>query len=399
MDYYDVVIIGCGPAGGQCARSLTKAGVKVLIVERARDFATNNFSSGGIPLSLMNDFTLPESIVGSYWNKLNIHSSYRKEEWEDIKPFGAILDFQKLREFLAAEVIAGGNVVALDTIYVDHWEQNESLIVKLRQHNAPSDYTVRTRCLVDATGTERAVLSKTDYDKEKACIATGIEYLIKVPESVYSTYANTMSIFLGLRWMPQGYAWVFPMNDHQLKVGIIRYFSHDNFVPHNKSYKSYLDHLVETVTGSKEPSIVDKHGKTIYYTYKRADLHYNDSVIALGDAVSTINPLACEGIRHALHSGRIAHKHILEKLSNVTYSFSAYQKEMKDYCGYKWSWSEWIMKKIYRIKEDKYYDLVLDSFHRFSSQDMMNFAFNYSFTQSVKFCVRYYTKRIKLLFS
>lgn len=399
MDYFDVVIVGCGPSGAQCARTLTKSGVKVLIVEKARDFSTNNFSSGGAPLSIMKDFSLPESIVGTFWNKLSLHSSYRKEEWHQENPFGVILDFKKLREFLVEEATANGGTLALDTVYLDHWEQSECLVVKLRKHEEAPDYTVRTRVLVDATGSERAVLAKESYDKEKACTVTGIEYLIQVSESTYSTYANTMSLFLGHRWMPQGYGWVFPMDNCQLKVGIIRYFTHDHFVPYNKSYKFYLDHLIETITGTKEPHILDKHGKTIHYSYNRSDIHFHDSIIALGDAVSTINPLASEGIRHALFSGTIAHKHILKRLKNNSYSFSAYQKELKKYCGYKWSMSEWIMKKLYKINNDKHFDMIIDSYGQFTPQEMMEFAFQYKFSKVLKFCYCYYTKRLKTLFA
>lgn len=399
MNYFDVVIIGCGPGGAQCARTLTQNGVKVLIVEKARDFSTNNYSSGGVPLSLLKDFAIPESVIGTYWNRLSVHSSYRKQEWQQDTPFGAILDFKRLREFLADEVIKQGGTLALDTLYVDHWEQSECLIVKLREHETSKDYTVRTKVLVDATGTERAVLAKDDYDKDKACAATGIEYLVQVPESVYSSYRDTMSLFLGHRWMPQGYGWVFPMENNQLKIGIVRYFSHDAFVPYQKSYKFYLDHLIETITGSKEPTIIDKHGKTIHMTYQRKDPHFSDSIIALGDAVSTINPLACEGIRHAIWSGQIAQKHIMEKLKNPAYSFAAYQKEMKKYCGFKWALSEKIMKTVYRITKDQYYDLIIDSFGNFSSQEMMDFAFGYQFSKVLKFSSCYYAKRVKLLFS
>lgn len=399
MDYYDVVIIGCGPGGGQCARDLAKNNKKVLIVEKARDFGVNNFSSGGVPLSVIDEFSIPESVIGSYWNQLTVHSSYKKQEWKQETPFGAILDFQKLREFLSDDAVQHGGSLRLDTVYIDHWEQSESLIVRLFHHESAQDYTVRTRILVDATGTERKVLAKDHYDKDKALIATGVEYLIQVPETVYESYANTMSLFLGHRWMPQGYGWVFPMGQHQLKVGVVRYFAHDSYVPHNKSYKHYQDHLIKNVLGTKDPQILDKHGKTIYYTYKRDDVHFKDSVIAIGDAISTINPLACEGIRQALTCGKIASGHILKKLTNSHYSFSAYLKEIGKLCGFKWTCSEWIMKKVYRQKNDKNYDLILDTFHEFTGKEMMDFAFGYKFSKIIKFCSGYYSKKFKSLFT
>jgi flavin-dependent dehydrogenase len=399
MEYHDVVIIGCGPAGAQCARALSQSGVKSLLVEKARDFTTNNFSSGGVPIALMKDFAIPESIVGSYWNHLTVHSSYRKQEWSQPQPFGAILDFQKLRQFLSDEAVKQGSKLVLDTLYLDHWEQAGCLVVKLRDHSTLREYTVRTKVLVDATGTERSVLAKDNYAKEKACVATGIEYLVQVPESAYAPYDNMMSLFLGHRWMPQGYGWVFPMGNCQLKIGVVRYFSHDNIVPCQKSYKFYLDHLIETITGTKDSTILDKHGKTIYYSYDRKDLHYDDGIIALGDAVSTINPLACEGIRHALTSANIAKTHILKKLKNPAYSFAAYQKELKKYCGFKWSISEKIMNVVYKITNDQHYDVIIDTFRHFSSQEMMDFAFGYRFSKVLKFTTCYYAKRLKLLFS
>jgi flavin-dependent dehydrogenase len=189
------------------------------------------------------------------------------------------------------------------------------------------------------------------------------------------------------------------MGNCQLKIGIVRYFSHDHFVPSQKSYKFYLDHLIETITGTKDTTILDKHGKTIHYTYDRKDRHFEDAVIALGDAVSTINPLACEGIRHALSSANIAATHILKKLKNPGYSFSSYQKELNKYCGFKWSNSERIMKIVYKITNDQHYDVIIDTFRHFSSKEMMDFAFHYRFSKVVKFATWYYAKRLKLLFS
>lgn len=62
MKRYDVIVVGAGPAGGQCARELSTNGFKVLLVDKAKDFLENNYSSGAGPLSLMSDYNLPASI-------------------------------------------------------------------------------------------------------------------------------------------------------------------------------------------------------------------------------------------------------------------------------------------------------------------------------------------------
>lgn len=122
---YDVVIIGAGPAGGQCARELATKGKKVLLVEKAKDFAINNYSSGGAPAELIKDYALPQSIVGSLWHKIALHTSTRRHEWEDSSYGGVVLDFMKLRAFLSEQVAAHGSDVILDQAYHHHEEKGE----------------------------------------------------------------------------------------------------------------------------------------------------------------------------------------------------------------------------------------------------------------------------------
>lgn len=49
---FNVVVIGAGPAGCQCARSLAKLGRKVLLVEQHETFNKNDFSSAATPQKL-----------------------------------------------------------------------------------------------------------------------------------------------------------------------------------------------------------------------------------------------------------------------------------------------------------------------------------------------------------
>ena len=72
MKSFDVVVVGAGPAGGQCARLLAKSGNKVLLVEQHEDFYKNDFSSAATPLETLEKFDLPEEVVGTFWKKIVI---------------------------------------------------------------------------------------------------------------------------------------------------------------------------------------------------------------------------------------------------------------------------------------------------------------------------------------
>ena len=102
-DFFDVVVVGAGPAGGHCARKLSQLGHRVLIIERYKDFNVNSFSSSGTPNETLTKYQIPESVVGSFWNEISIVTSNQTGRWRSPKIQGSVLDFAKLRSFLANE--------------------------------------------------------------------------------------------------------------------------------------------------------------------------------------------------------------------------------------------------------------------------------------------------------
>lgn len=381
---YDAVVIGAGPAGGQCARELAMQGKKILLVEKAKDFTINNYSSGGAPAELLKDYTLPQSVIGSPWHKIVLYTSKQRHEWKNLSYHGVVLDFMKLRNYLAEQVTAHGSQVLLNHSYHHHENKEGAISVALRDLSNNEIKIVDTQVLVDATGTERKVLQKGVYNKKKAIAVTGIEYLVQVDPDQYQSYAHTLSFFLGLKWMPQGYSWIFPMEKNQLKIGVVRYFAHDHIVPHDASYRLYLDQMINDCLDKKQPSILDTHGKTLYYTLGQKDPLFEGNIIAVGDAISTLNPLASEGIRHALYSGRVCAKYILKYLSEQK-SFHGYTKDMRRYFGFRWKTSEFIMNCMYREKNDQRLETYANAFQSLSFNEMLEFAFEYRFRTIIKF--------------
>ncbi|MFQ5587791.1 MAG: NAD(P)/FAD-dependent oxidoreductase [Nitrospiria bacterium] len=391
MDCFDVVIVGAGPAGGEAARRLSNAGFKILLAEKESSFAANDFSSGGAPLEILSDFDLPRSAVGAFCHQIKITTSHDAHRWQGREAVALVLDFQKLRSFLADETTRNGSAVRLGWAY----RQHETKAGRTRVHFKPTGQetleTIETRVLIDATGSERRVLmgGQNTNNRRRTIVGRGIEYLIEVPKPVYQAYADCLSFYIGAKWMPQGYAWIFPMKNPRLKIGVGRNYPAEQVVPHARSMKYYLDQLIRECLKCDPLRILDKHGKTIVYTRHQRDLYAHQNIIAVGDAVSTVNPLTFEGIRHALKSGEIAARHTQAFLEEKKTAFQGYATEMRRYCGLKWVTSEILTEKTYREPDDDKMTMMLHALKNLPLAAFKNLFFDYSFKSAVRFYADY----------
>jgi len=395
MKKYDVIIVGAGPAGGVCARELSEAGKKVLLVEKAKDFFANDFSSGGSTLETLKIFDLPKSVVGAFCKQVRISSSEESHLWQSAYPIAIVLDFRKLRTFLADETNNNGSDLLFASSYQGHETKDGSIHVSLKNAGTRTIEQFQTKILVDATGSERKVLSGSASKHQKAIVGTGIEFLVKVPEEVYRAHSGCLSFFIGQKWMPQGYAWIFPMGANRLKVGVGRNYPNEQVVPHQKSFRFYLDHLMSSCLKTKDIAILDQHGKTLSYTSHQRDRYFDENVIAIGDAVSTVNPLTFEGIRHAMMSGRIAALYVNNLLDNKIVSFRGYKVAMRRMSGFKWIVSEQLTQKIYREASDQKVTLMLAALKFFTMEGLLDLVFYYRLKSAFKFYAAYTGMRIK----
>jgi len=138
---YDVIVVGGGPAGGQCARNLSKKGHKVLLVEKFKSFEENNFSSAGMTLAPMTEFNLPESVVGSYWDNLGIQCTKNLYTWKGNKTKGVVLDFGRLRQFLADDSVKNGADVLMGHKYIKKEYKGDKVITHFQNIKTKENVT------------------------------------------------------------------------------------------------------------------------------------------------------------------------------------------------------------------------------------------------------------------
>ncbi|HLO49257.1 MAG TPA: NAD(P)/FAD-dependent oxidoreductase [Kamptonema sp.] len=398
IETFDIVVVGSGPAGGHCARLLAKSGKKVLLVEQHNNFYKNDFSSAGTPIETLEQFDLPQTVVGSFWKKIIVETTNSSQAWESSKTLGAVLNFAKLREFLASEVEKYGSEVWLGYRYIQYSQNDNQIIVTLKQSSQGQLVKVSTKILVDATGFSRAVMYAKESDKPDFLTSRGIEYLIEVETEVYDRYANSLIFLLGQKWMPKGYSWIFPMEPNKLKVGAGRIYMDRKKISNEKPLKEYVELLINKYIQAEKYKIVDIHGSTLKYSCGLNDVYYRGNVIAIGDAVSTVNCLGGEGIRHGMYCAEIAVKYIIKSLDSQISGFNEYQSEMHRIFATKWNISERLAIKRYIKDSDELTDRAIGYLKYMKAEDIIDILFNYKFEKISKGFGYYFKQKISFLF-
>jgi len=401
MDSFDVIIVGGGPAGGQTARNLTKAGHKVLLVERYASFEDNNFSSAGMTLEPLTEFNLPDSVVGAYWKNLVIQCTQDEYRWKSDDVKGVVLDFGRLRQFLADESVKLGGKVLMGHRYVNKEVVDDGVIVDFV--NSENDETVqyKAKLVVDATGPVRKVMYDNKDDQPTMVLGSGLEYLIKVDQQTYDKYKDDLVFFLGHKWALKGYSWVFPMENRILKVGAGKvHIEAKDQDKTNKTTKKLTEMVIRDYLKTDNFELIDVHGGTLRYSPSIKDTFYKDNVVAVGDAVSTVNPLGGEGIRYAMQSADLASQHIDEFLKTGQNTFDKYRKTWRKKNLLKWQICEVSSKRVYIKYTDEQIENRMKFYHQNASFDeIINALFYFRFKNLMKRIFQVYQVKLQYAFS
>src|SRR6056297_3026015 len=103
VDRYDVVVVGAGPAGAQCARDLATRGYDVVVLETEPEAGfprQSNKSTAGTFPSMMSSFGIPDDVVMSYTDDVVLESP--NNHYKSYQP-GAVLEFADFKRFLVAD--------------------------------------------------------------------------------------------------------------------------------------------------------------------------------------------------------------------------------------------------------------------------------------------------------
>lgn len=79
MKTFDVVIVGAGLAGLQCAKLLARRGAKILLVDRKTDLSKGIHTTGIFVRKTLEDFKFPAESLGKPIKNVSLYSPKLKK--------------------------------------------------------------------------------------------------------------------------------------------------------------------------------------------------------------------------------------------------------------------------------------------------------------------------------
>jgi len=390
-----ILIAGAGPAGSRLAELLAINGISVTLVERLKNPEQNAFSSAVVPFSALKNELIPLESVSTYWKKWQIYDpSNNFHQWISDNKLGAVLDFAILRRKLwenavnsGVEFLSGWNVKRVtcsdDFVDVDLYGPNSMFQQR------------RVLFVVDATGQHRSLIgssqASSSYGRDKLLTGSGIEWILQGNSQTVQQWEQSISFFLGSKWIKNGYAWIFPMSSNRLKVGVCSLPQDKSGELINHRNLNDIKKLLQKLNLDALP-VLDRHGGVIRSTIKRREPHFSGRIIGIGDTVSTANLLGGEGIRHALLSAMVLAPLLVEiccssaknDLLSSNILLQRYQTSLRKKLGWRWSVSNRVAKKTWWGLSDDIADkrlILLLNFltSKASAEEISALLFDYRF--------------------
>jgi geranylgeranyl reductase family protein len=307
MERFDAIVVGAGPAGSSSAYRLARAGVRVLILEKAR-FPRDKPCGGGISSRAMRELPIdPRPVVEHVADRMELsfrggHPFVRYGRG----PLAYLTQRRRLDQFLAEQAAHAGAQLR-DGVRVSEISPTGVRV---------DGQWIQSELLIGADGANGASARALELAGERihgVALEGNLPYALADPER----WRDRVVIELGT--IPGGYCWIFPKGDH-INVGV------GGWESTGPTLRPHLSAFCER-RGLKRSKLEGVRGYRLPGRPPHAALARGRALL-VGDAAGLVDPLWGDGMYSAFVSSRLAAEASLDLLAGKAEGLDPYARSV-----------------------------------------------------------------------
>jgi len=297
---YDVIVVGAGPAGSITAKTAASGGLDVLLIEKRQEIGDPVRCAEGVGKEDLKKYIEPDprwiaaEVKGSKILAPDGTEIKMSEEASSGKA-GYTLERKVFDRALAQQAAMAGAEVLVKT-RATGLLRNDGKVTGINAMYMGETHEIKADIVIGADGVESKVgrWGGIDTSLKPVDIDTCAQFLVSnIDAGEYSIF------YLGEKYTPGGYVWVFPKGKHTANVGLGLLGSKSGNIRAitllEKFLKDYMPQakILEMVVGGVPVSGPIKQTVT-------------DGLMLVGDAARQSDPLTGGGIINGMNAGKMA---------------------------------------------------------------------------------------------
>ncbi len=379
-DYYDVAVVGAGPAGSTFARIASSYGLDVVVFDKRKEIG-NPVRCGealGITEPLSQNLELPRWVYSTVVEGAKLYAPNGKSiTWigEDTK--GYILERKMFDKWLAELAVEKGAELRVYHNVLDVKREGDFYILKV-SHGGREPFEVKAKVVVSAEGMEALIARKLGFPTvhRPYDVDTCYEY-----EMYPYEHENLIELYFGEKYAPRGYVWIFPKEGKKANVGV---GIGAHLITGKKrggiegaTPKQFLDFFISEHEELRDSSTLLDFGGVISVGAPLKEFVKGNAIV-IGTAAKQVDPIHGGGIGLAMEAGYLAGitvgRAFEEKKVNEVFFKENYEKKWFETTG-KVMYRRLLLRKATEKLKDDDLNFIFDEITKNDLENIMKGEF------------------------